>query len=421
MTFNIQFDYRFDKEGFFNDPIRKNVLEQAANIWESYLNDDFAPILTGTTVSVPIADSYGDLGLGGFPSFGGPTQETVTLNQPIDDLLIFAYSIHIPWWTYSNVLGYGGSFEQSTVGSEQDIRYNGEKFQPWVGTILFNSGDLTQTQSGETFFFDTTPQTNYDIPKDQYDFLSIALHEIGHVLGIGQAPVFKRQITGQGFNGLISQSLNGGKPIPLESDLKHIKEGFTLSGSTEDLMDPMLTGTRQLPSPLDIAILGDIGYDIKTSYLHLRDKLTTPFIRFQNTDKPGTYLFAGEQEAASIRQNYKGFKEEGIAFQVAVNKDDPLMQPFYRFQNTTKGREGTYLFAGEQEAISIRQNYKNFKEEGLAFYAYSAGVGGGTTDFARFQNKGLPGTYLFTGPSETSSVMNNSGFTLEGSAFAAAG
>ena len=153
----------------------------------------------------------------------------------------------------------------------------------------------------------------------------------------------------------------------------------------------------------------------------LKDKLTTPIIRFQNMDKPGTYLFAGEQEAVSIRQNYKGFKEEGLAFQVAVSKDDPLMQPFYRFKNTAKGREGTYLFAGEQEATSIRSKYKNFVEEGLAFYAYSAGVGGGTTDFARFQNKSLPGTYLFTGPSETSSVLTNSGFTVEGSAFAAGG
>jgi hypothetical protein len=165
-------------------------------------------------------------------------------------------------------------------------------------------------------------------------------------------------------------------------------------------------------------VTGAIANDDVATY---GDKLTTPIIRFQNTDKPGTYLFAGEQEAASIRQNYKGFKEEGIAFQVAVSKDDPLMQLFYRFRNTQKGREGTYLFAGQQEATSIRTKYKNFVEEGLAFYAYSAGVGGGTTDFARFQNKNTLGTYLFTGPSETTSVMNNSGFTLEGSAFAAAG
>jgi hypothetical protein len=160
---------------------------------------------------------------------------------------------------------------------------------------------------------------------------------------------------------------------------------------------------------------------ITTPTTPLKDKLTTPIIRFQNKDKPGTYLFAGQQEAISIRQNNKNFKEEGLAFQVAVSKDDPLMQPFYRFQNTAKGREGTYLFAGEQEAASIRQNNKNFVEEGLAFYAYSAGVGGGTTEFSRFQNKSLPGTYLFTGPSETNSVRNNSGFTLEGSAFAAGG
>ena len=58
----------------------------------------------------------------------------------------------------------------------------------------------------------------------------------------------------------------------------------------------------------------------------------------------------------------------------------------------------------------------------MAFYTYSAGIGGGMTDFARFQNKDLPGTYLFTGPDETSSVLNNyPNFTFEGSAFAAAG
>ena len=168
-----------------------------------------------------------------------------------------------------------------------------------------------------------------------------------------------------------------------------------------------------------------VGYDANGKLLNdtsLSDKLKTPIIRFQNKDKPGTYLFAGEQEAASIRQNNKNFKEEGLAFQVAVEKTDPLMQGFYRFQNTTKGREGTYLFAGEQEAASIRQNYKNFVEEGLAFYTYSAGIGGGMTDFARFQNKDLPGTYLFTGPDETSSVISNyNNFTFEGSAFAAAG
>jgi hypothetical protein len=207
---------------------------------------------------------------------------------------------------------------------------------------------------------------------------------------------------------------------------------FAANSATATLtLDPTADTTVEPDETAILTLASGTGYTIGTTtpitatitnddVASYGSKLTTPIIRFQNTDKPGTYLFAGEQEAASIRQNYKGFKEEGLAFQVAVNKDDPLMQPFYRFQNTTKGREGTYLFADEKEAISIRQNYKNFKEEGLAFYAYSAGVEGGTTDFARFQNKNVPGTYLFTGPSETSSVLKNfPGFTLEGSAFAA--
>jgi hypothetical protein len=143
--------------------------------------------------------------------------------------------------------------------------------------------------------------------------------------------------------------------------------------------------------------------------------------RFQNTGQPGTYLFAGEQEANSIRQSFKNFKEEGFAFQVAIEKSDPLLQPFYRFRNTALGREGTYLFAGEQEAVSIRQNYKNFVEEGLAFYAYGGGSGTGTTNFARFQSKTVPGTYLFTGPAETPSVLSNPNFAYEGTAFAAGG
>jgi peptidyl-prolyl cis-trans isomerase A (cyclophilin A) len=208
---------------------------------------------------------------------------------------------------------------------------------------------------------------------------------------------------------------------------------FAAGSATATLIiDPTADTKFESDETVALTLASGTGYAIATStpvtgtivnddVATYGDKLTTPIIRFQNTDKPGTYLFAGEQESASIRQNNKNFKEEGLAFQVAVSEDNPLMQPFYRFRNTEKGREGTYLFAGEQEATSIRSKYKNFVEEGLAFYAYSAGVGGGTTEFSRFQNKGLPGTYLFTGPSETSSVMNNSGFTLEGSAFAAAG
>ena len=67
------------------------------------------------------------------------------------------------------------------------------------------------------------------------------------------------------------------------------------------------------------------------------------------------------------------------------------------------------------------QNIPSFRYEGVAFFALNAGAGGGSINFSRFQNLGIPGTYLFAGPSESASLTSNSNFRLEGLAFAAGG
>ena len=106
---------------------------------------------------------------------------------------------------------------------------------------------------------------------------------------------------------------------------------------------------------------------------------------------------------------------------VASSQTDPLLRPFYRFANTAPGREGTYLFAGQSEAEFIVQNIPSFRYDGVAFFALNAGAGGGSINFSRFQNLAIPNTYLFTGPSESASLMSNPNFRLEGLAFAAGG
>jgi predicted outer membrane repeat protein len=137
--------------------------------------------------------------------------------------------------------------------------------------------------------------------------------------------------------------------------------------------------------------------------------------RFQNKDISGTYLFAGEEESESIRENNPNFEEEGTAFKVSFEPGEDLI-PLYRFQSI--GNPGTYLFVGEEERQGILENFSNdFNEEGLAFYVYGVGEEKGTT-FYRFQNEDKPGTYLFAGPEERENIVENfPNFTEEGVAF----
>lgn len=90
-----------------------------------------------------------------------------------------------------------------------------------------------------------------------------------------------------------------------------------------------------------------------------------PLNRFQSIVNPGTYLYAGEEESQGIRQNFAHqFREEGIAFYV-YDSDSGLGTNFYRFQNSS--RPGTYLYAGPEERSGILDNFPNFIEEGEAF------------------------------------------------------
>ncbi|VEP16104.1 CHRD domain-containing protein (fragment) [Hyella patelloides LEGE 07179] len=90
-----------------------------------------------------------------------------------------------------------------------------------------------------------------------------------------------------------------------------------------------------------------------------------PLYRFQSTTTSGTYVFVGQQERTAINENFSGqFVEEGLAFYV-YGAEANRATPFSRFQNTDL--PGTYLFAGPEEAASIEDNFSNFVNEGIAF------------------------------------------------------
>ena len=243
MSFEIEFDYRFDTNGFFDDPERRAALEAAGDIWEELILDDFEEVPAGVEFSVLN------------PQTGA--NETIVLDTAIDDLIIFVGSQSL---TEVGPIAFGGFTGADAQGDAFSSRISSNfrdqgpvtDFEPWAGTITFDSD------------FDFSFSIDDPVPG-QVDFISVVLHEIGHVLGLGTSPIFREIGIGAQFDSPNALAVNQGNPVPLETDLVHVLDGF--NGDTV-LLDPIINpiainGGRNLPSDIDLALLADIGFEIE--------------------------------------------------------------------------------------------------------------------------------------------------------------
>ncbi len=240
VRFKIQIDYRFDTAGFFADPIRKQALEGACRMWGRLISDSFADVPKGTFIRVRDPQK--------------PTEpaQALTLDYDIDDLVVFVGSADLPpsvTGLASPTAGLSGVTDE-TLRTSLQKRFDGMPFQPWTGWISFDTG--------APFHFDPNPELGAPVAAGKVDFVSVALHEIGHVLGFGTADAFKAKISGTTFVGAKTSALYGG-PLPLTSDLGH-SPNTTMSGGARLLMDQSdALGTRYVPTALDKAVFEDIG------------------------------------------------------------------------------------------------------------------------------------------------------------------
>ncbi len=240
--FNIRFDYRFDTVGWFN-PQRRAALEAAARVWERIILNKFEDVPAGTDLGVvnPVTEQFINL----------------RSDAVIDDLVVFVGAKNIDGG--GSTLAFAGPTSVFIPGSLLDTRYNGRVFQPWTGYATFDTS--------ENWFFDPTPETANDIPIGAQDFISTAVHELGHVLGLVRGiTAFSQWVVGDTFTGPNTRAVNNGQPIPLEPGGSHLREGYELPQTGETLMDPfMASGRRLLPTALDIAMLADLGYTVNFS------------------------------------------------------------------------------------------------------------------------------------------------------------
>ncbi len=262
---NIQFDYTHDTFGFFTaNPTARTVLESAAAVFNSRLDDTLAAI-TPTGSNRWTARPFS-------PADPSTRLALADLVVPADTVIVFVGGGSLP----GSTLGLGGqgsytSTQPSSAGSAWPdlLKSRGEAgalapggkhtdFGPWGGTISFNRN--------ASWYFDSDPSTVESF-GERSDFYTVALHELGHVLGLGTAESWGDLIVNGRFVGAASIASHGG-PVALDRDPGHWAAGTlsTVVGTStpqEALNDPTITiGTRKFLTNLDLAALTDVGWEI---------------------------------------------------------------------------------------------------------------------------------------------------------------
>ena len=246
---SIRFDYSMDALGFFASQERRNSLQFAANSIISKFSDQL------TAIQPTGLDQWTAKFLN--PATGAQDTRN-NLVIPANEILIFAGARGLN----SGELGRGekGGFSASSTSQAfvDAVRARGQTgalsstatdFGPWGGTVAFSS-------TANWHFGLTTD----GLDSNEFDFVSVASHELLHSLGFGLANSWNAKVSG-GFTGVNSVAISGKSPVPL-NDVSHWAVGTISNGQPAAMSPESLNGQRRLLTRLDFAGMQDIGWQL---------------------------------------------------------------------------------------------------------------------------------------------------------------
>ncbi len=259
---DIVFDYSLDSNTFFDTQQKRDTLDAAAAVFEVF-TDSLDAIIPGTVYNAGTQFEFSDTWDASFTHPGTGAGHVITdLTIPADTLLVYVGGRNLS----GNTLGVGGpgGFNASGITAFVDtVSGRGQAgataavptdFSPWGGAISF----------------DTPNSWNYDNTTapgpTESDFFSVAVHELGHLMGFGTANSFDALVSGTTFLGAAATSEFGSNPT-LDADQSHWQVGTSSfvpnGGSQETAMDPDITdGEIKQFTLLDFAALTDVGWEV---------------------------------------------------------------------------------------------------------------------------------------------------------------
>ena len=207
---------------------------------------------------------------------GGPNQWRLRLNNPgtgelteignptidEDQVLVFVGGRDLG----GDTLGQGGAGGWQASGTSSFLNLVEGRGQS--GATGPDGGQSDTSLWGGSMTFDTDTNWHFGLTTEglagnEFDFYSVALHEMVHILGFSEStPAYANLVSPSGeFLGANSMAVSDDTSL-LPGDDGHWNEGLQSAGQ-EVLMDPTFSrGIRKLVTPLDFAAMEDIGWEV---------------------------------------------------------------------------------------------------------------------------------------------------------------